>query len=56
MKRSARTVAVLLLLLAAMAMVAQAGSLPYLHAGGEAGLYNADHDLTLLVTLAPPSA
>jgi hypothetical protein len=52
MKRSARTVAALLLLVAAMAMVAQAGSLPHLHAGGEAGLYNADHDLTLLATLA----
>jgi hypothetical protein len=52
MKRSARTVAALLLLVAAMAMVVQAGSLPHLHAGGGAGLYNAEHDLTLLATLA----
>jgi hypothetical protein len=52
MKRSARSIAALLLLLAAMAVVAQAGSLQHLHLGGEAGVYNAEHDLTLLATLA----
>src|SRR4051794_1316053 len=52
MKGSARSIAALLLLVAAMAMVAQAGSLPHLHLGGEAGLYNAEHALTLLATLA----
>jgi hypothetical protein len=41
-----------LLLVAAVAMVAQLGCVPHLHAGAEAGIYNADHDLTLLATLA----
>ena len=43
---------VLLLLLALLAMLLQAGSIPHLHAGTGYGLYNADHDLTLLAGLA----
>jgi hypothetical protein len=41
-----------LLLVAALAMVAQLGSVQHLHAGAKAGLYNAEHDLTLLAALA----
>jgi len=41
-----------LLLVAAIAMVAQLGSVPHLHAGAKTGFYNADHDLTLLAALA----
>ena len=48
----ARLTLALLLLLAAAAMVAQLGSLPHLHAGAKAGIYNAEHDLTLLAALA----
>jgi hypothetical protein len=50
MKRSAPRL--VLLLLAIVAMVLQAGSLPHLHAGHGLGFYNADHDLTLLAALA----
>lgn len=53
MTRSAsRLTITALLLLAAVAMVAQVGSVPHLHADAEAGIYNADHDLTLLAALA----
>ncbi len=48
---SRRTI-VALLLLAAAAMVLQIGSVPHLHADGETGLYNEEHDLTLLAGLA----
>jgi len=48
----ARQVLVALLLLGALATIAQLGSVPHLHAGARAGLYNADHDLTLLAGLA----
>ena len=51
MKRPTRLV-VIALVLAAIAMVVQPGIAPHLHAGSEAGFYNADHDLTLLATLA----
>ncbi|MBM3219892.1 MAG: hypothetical protein FJZ38_14655 [Candidatus Rokubacteria bacterium] len=40
------------LLLAAMAMLLQLGSVPHHHAGAESGLYNQEHDLTLLAGLA----
>ena len=43
---------VLLLLFGLLAMLLQAGSIPHLHAGSGYGLYNADHDLTLLASLA----
>ena len=43
---------VLLALLSSAAMVAQAGSVPHLHAAAQAGLYNQEHDLTLLAGLA----
>ena len=39
---------VLILLLAATGMVLQSGSLPHLHAARDSGLYNQEHDLTLL--------
>ena len=47
-----RLALVALLLVASLAMVAQLGSVPHLHAGVKAGLYNADHDLTLFAALA----
>ena len=40
-----------LLLLAVAALLLQGASLPHTHAGGGAGVYNQDHDLTLLATL-----
>lgn len=47
-----RLAIVVLVLLATTAMVLQAGSVPHLHAGGGAGFYNQEHDLTLLAGLA----
>jgi hypothetical protein len=53
MKRLASRLALsLLLLLAASGMVLQAGSVPHLHAGSEPGVYNEEHDLTLMAGLA----
>src|SRR2546421_1764723 len=48
----ARVTLAALLLIAALAMVAQLGSVPHFHAGAKAGFYNADHDLTLFAALA----
>jgi len=57
MKRFAsRLTLVTLLLLAATGMVLQAGSVPHMHAAGaHAGLFNEEHDLTLLAGLAAQS-
>src|SRR4051812_33648876 len=52
MKRWSAAVMVVALLLAAVAMVAQSGSLQHLHMGPGAGLFNEEHDLTLLASLA----
>ena len=53
MKRFASRLAlVTMLLLATTGMVLQAGSVPHLHANGQTGLYNEEHDLTLLAGLA----
>jgi hypothetical protein len=53
MKRVAsRLMLAVLLVLAATGMVLQAGSVPHLHAGTEPGIYNEEHDLTLLAGLA----
>ena len=41
-----------LVLIAAAAMVLQGGSLPHLHQADSAGLYNQEHDLSLLAGLA----
>lgn len=41
-----------LVLLAAAALVLQGGSVPHLHEDDEAGIYNQEHDLTLLAGLA----
>lgn len=41
-----------LVLLIAAAIGLQGGSAPHLHTGSQPGLYNAEHDLTLLATLA----
>ena len=49
---TSRLVIALLVLLIAAAMGLQGGSLPHLHTGNGSGLYNAEHDLTLLATLA----
>ena len=43
---------VVLALLAATAIVLQAGSVPHLHASEHPGLYNQEHDLTFLAGLA----
>jgi hypothetical protein len=48
----ARVVIVVLGALAITGMVAQAGSVPHLHVGTEAGFFNEEHDLTLLAGLA----
>lgn len=42
----------LLALVAASGMVLQGGTVPHLHDDHEAGLYNQEHDLTLLAGLA----
>jgi hypothetical protein len=49
---ASRLTLVTLLLLAATGMVLQAGSVPHAHAGSHAGVYNEEHDLTLLAGLA----
>jgi hypothetical protein len=49
---ASRLAMALLLLLVAATMGLQGGSLPHLHAGAGLGLYNAEHDLTLLAALA----
>ena len=49
---AARLAIALLVLLIAATMGMQGGSLPHLHAGVGLGLYNAEHDLTLLAALA----
>ena len=57
MKRFAsRLMIVTLVLLATTGMVLQAGSVPHMHAAGaHAGLFNEEHDLTLLAGLAAQS-
>ena len=53
MKRFAsRLTLVTLLLLAATGMVLQTASLPHVHAASHSGVYNEEHDLTLLAGLA----
>ena len=53
MRRPApRLLITVLALLAAAAMVLQAGSVPHRHDDRNAGLYNQEHDLTLLAGLA----
>jgi hypothetical protein len=53
MKRSAsRLVLGAVLLLAVVGLVLQDGSVPHVHASGQAGFFNADHDLTLLASLS----
>jgi hypothetical protein len=42
----------LLLLLACAGMIAQAGSVPHTHKAHEPGLYNEEHDRSLLAALA----
>ena len=42
----------LLLVFAAAGMVVQGGSVPHVHALGQPGLYNEEHDLTLLAGMA----
>ena len=49
--RRSRRILGLLLLLAAAAVLLQGASLPHTHAVARPGLYNQDHDLTLLATL-----
>jgi hypothetical protein len=41
-----------LLVLAGIGMLAQASSLPHVHKAYEPGIYNEEHDLTLLAALA----
>jgi hypothetical protein len=43
---------VMLLVLACAGMLAQAGSVPHLHDAHEPGIYNEEHDLSLLAALA----
>ena len=53
MKRPAAPLSfVALVLLAVAAMILQTGSVPHLHGGTQAGIYNQEHDLTLLAGLA----
>jgi hypothetical protein len=49
---ASRLTLVTLLLLAATGMVLQAGSVSHVHAASHAGVYNGEHDLTLLAGLA----
>lgn len=51
MRSAPRVAAIAALLLAALAMTLQLGSVPHLHRG-EVGLFNAEHDLTLLAGVA----
>ena len=52
LRRASHLTIVALLLLAAAAMVLQLGSVQHLHAAADPGLYNQEHDLTLLASLA----
>ena len=53
MKRPAAPLSfAVLVLLAVAAMILQTGSVPHLHGGAQAGIYNQEHDLTLLAGLA----
>ena len=53
MKRPAAPLSfAVLILLAVAAMILQTGSVPHLHGGAQAGIYNQEHDLTLLAGLA----
>jgi hypothetical protein len=53
MKRVGSHVTLLVLLVLATAgMVLQNGSVPHVHVATQPGLYNQDHDLTLLANLA----
>ena len=52
MRRAISVLFVVLALFAAGAMVLQAGSVPHRHDGKAAGLYNQEHDLTLLAGLS----
>ena len=52
MKRVSRATLLVVMVLAMAGLVLQAGSVPHLHAGQQAGLYNQEHDLTLLAGLA----
>ena len=51
MRQARRGVVATLLLVASLALLLQAGSVPHTHAGVGAGLYNQDHDLVLLAAL-----
>ena len=52
MKRIVSHVTLLaLLVLATAGMVLQTGSVPHVHAAAQTGLYNQEHDLTLLASL-----
>ena len=51
MKRASHLTVLALVMLAAAGLVLQAASLPHLHASGGSGLYNQEHDLTLLASL-----
>lgn len=42
----------IVVILAVTGLVLQAGSLPHLHEGDEAGFFNEEHDLTLMAGLA----
>jgi hypothetical protein len=47
-----RLILLLLIVLATAGMVLQNGSVPHVHAAAHAGLFNEEHDLTLLAGLA----
>ncbi len=49
---ASRLAIALLVLLAAAGMLVQAASVPHAHTGAHAGLFNQEHDLTLLAGLA----
>ena len=51
-RRSSRLLLLVLGLLAVAGLLLQTGSLPHAHDRHEAGLYNQEHDLTLLASLA----
>jgi len=51
-RRLSRLAIVTLLVLACAGMLAQTGSVPHLHQAHEPGIYNEEHDLTLLAALA----
>jgi hypothetical protein len=52
MKQASRVTLRLVMVLAMAGLVLQVGSVPHLHAGQQLGLYNQEHDLTLLAGLA----